>query len=393
MSLHSLGLRPLLPRNSDEAHRVSTTLELLFDLVTVIAVSAAAAGLYQALAADDIAGGVLKFGCAFFAIWWAWMNYTWYASAYDNDDSAHRILTLLTMAGSLVMAAGIHRFFATDSIDMIVAGFVVMRCAMVLFWLRVAHADVERRQTALRYAAGIGLVQVYWVTVMQAQPLPAESLYGLFATGALLELSVPVFAESAKVTPWHRHHLIERYGLLNIIVLGESLLAAALALQRLPETEDLLTTLRVAASSLVIVFALWWVYFSKEESIAHKRLSLALVWGYGHLLIYMAGAALGAGLTVVILSASMETALAAGLELYAVALPVAAYLLGLWWVRDRLVLSGAGRHSLLVTALAVGSVPAFMPLEGIALALVVGIWVRNRQACSSMITKGKSHGV
>ncbi|MCH8498641.1 MAG: low temperature requirement protein A [Marinobacter sp.] len=393
MSFTRFGVLPLLPRDTDQPNRVSTTLELLFDLVTVIAVSAAAAGLYQSLTLGDVAGGLLKFCCAFFAIWWAWMNYTWYASAYDNNDSLHRLLTLSIMAGSLIMAAGIPSFFATASIDMIVVGFVVMRFAMVLFWLRAALADTERRQTALRYAAGICLVQVYWVSVMQAQPWPVETLYWLFATGALLELSVPVFAESARVTPWHRRHLIERYGLLNIIVLGESLLAGALALQRLPATEDSQGILRIAGASLVIVFALWWVYFSKEESIARKRLSLALVWGYGHLLIYMAGAAVGAGLAVVIGSASMDTALAAGWELYAVALPVGAYLFGLWWVRDRFVLSGTGRHTLLFTALAVSATPAFMPLEGIALALVLGIWVRNQQASSPATTERKNHGV
>lgn len=41
------------------------------------------------------------------------------------------------------------------------------------------------------------------------------------------EISVPVIAETVHETPWHRHHIIERYGLLTIIVLGELILSAA----------------------------------------------------------------------------------------------------------------------------------------------------------------------
>ena len=45
----------------------------------------------------------------FFAIWWAWMNFTWFASAYDTDDVPYRLLTLVQMAGVLVLAAGVPR--------------------------------------------------------------------------------------------------------------------------------------------------------------------------------------------------------------------------------------------------------------------------------------------
>lgn len=58
------------PRDPDEFHRASTPLELLFDLVFVIAIASAAAGLHHALTAGHIIQGTVTFIAAFFAIWW-----------------------------------------------------------------------------------------------------------------------------------------------------------------------------------------------------------------------------------------------------------------------------------------------------------------------------------
>ncbi len=51
--------------------------------------------------------GIVGFLALFFAVWWAWMNFTWFASAHDSDDFAFRLLTLVPMAGALVLAAGV----------------------------------------------------------------------------------------------------------------------------------------------------------------------------------------------------------------------------------------------------------------------------------------------
>ncbi|MCB1491292.1 MAG: low temperature requirement protein A, partial [Rhodobiaceae bacterium] len=201
-------IAPMPPRDAGEAHRAATPLELLFDLVSVIAIAAAAAGLHHAIAEGHAIQGVLHFIIGFFAIWWAWMNYTWFASAYDNDDVVFRILTLVLMAGSLVMAAGIRDMVVSLDLTLAIAGYVVMRVAMVLFWLRAARHDPVRRKTALTYAAGVFLVQILWVGFGALQPLPEVWIYVLFAIGVVLELAVPVIAERMTATPWHRHHII-----------------------------------------------------------------------------------------------------------------------------------------------------------------------------------------
>ena len=126
------------PRDPHEPVRAATPLELLFDLVSVIAIAAAAAGLHHAISENHALDGIIRFGLAFFAIWWAWMNYTWFASAYDNNDAPFRLLTMVIMAGALAMAAGIGQFFKSLDLTLVVGGYVVMRLAMVALWLRTA---------------------------------------------------------------------------------------------------------------------------------------------------------------------------------------------------------------------------------------------------------------
>ena len=78
-------------RSPHETHRVATPLELFFDLVFVVAIAQAAGGLHHAIADGHALEGLIGYLMVFFAIWWAWMNFTWFASAYDCDDVPYRL--------------------------------------------------------------------------------------------------------------------------------------------------------------------------------------------------------------------------------------------------------------------------------------------------------------
>jgi low temperature requirement protein LtrA len=385
-------LRPMQARDVHQPHRVATSLELLFDLVTVIAVASAAAGLHHAIAGGHATDGVVRFAMAFFGIWWAWMNYTWFASAYDNDDVLFRLLTLAIMGGALAIASGIELFFKSLDLTMVVTGYVIMRVGMVVLWLRAARGDPARRTTALTYALGIALVQVYWAGLLWVDSSSSVRLTLLFALGAAFEIAVPALAERSGRTPWHRHHIIERYGLLNIIVLGETLLAGSLALRAVTGEHFQIALVRVALSSIVIVFSMWWLYFSKEEHLQSQDLGRSLTWGYGHVLIFAAGAAVGAGFAVVVDIVSGHAQVLLKVGNYAVAVPVALYLLGLWFVRDRFYFDGAARHVLPAFAALVLLVPLQpLALEGVAGLLVVSVFVRSmltgREAARSKVRR------
>jgi len=376
-------LSPLLPRDMAEAHRAATPLELLYDLVSVIAIAAAAAGLHHAIVEAHFTEGIIKFVAVFFGIWWAWMNYSWFASAYDNDDAAFRLLTMAIMAGALTMAAGVERFFTETDFSLIVFGFVIMRLAMVVLWLRAAYHDRLRRRTALVYAVGIAFAQACWTGLLFAQDLLGDLFFPAYGLCALLELSVPALAERQGMTPWHRHHMIERYGLLNIIVLGETLLAGSTALGRLSGGENSLELVHVALSSLVILFAMWWLYFAKEDHLEEQKLSRALTWGYGHIIVYGSGAAVGGGFAALVDIVAHEAHVPRLVGDYAIAVPVALYLLGLWFVRDRYALRGTHHYALPIFALLILAAPATVGLDGISALMALAVYTRSRIACPS----------
>lgn len=371
----------LSPRDTKEHHRVATPLELFFDLASVVAIATAAHGLAHAISANHTLDGLIAFVFSFFTIWWAWMNYTWFASAYDNNRPLFRIISMIIIFGALILAAGISELFENRPFFFIWLGFVVMRLGQVTLWLMAARGDPVHRTTALRYAFGIAAAQIYWSCLYYGVQPGAGVFRAAFVLGILIELAVPVFAERANPTTWHRHHIIERYGLLNIIVLGEILLAVVTALRKTGDDVSLANPLvHVALSATIITCSLWWAYFSREEHLTSQESRRALLWGYGHVLVFAAGAALGGGFVVLIdvLTAHAQVSLRTGD--IAIAIPLAIYLAGLWFIRDRFLEGGTRRHVLLVGAGAVLFTGLFLPaaLELMTLITLVAVIVRSK---------------
>src|SRR5664279_4612149 len=264
----------------------------------------------------------------FFAIWWAWLNFTWFASAYDTDDVPYRLAVLVQIAGSLVLAAGIPRAFADADYSVIVVGYVIMRLATVGQWLRAAAADPPRRKTDIRYAIGVSVVQLFWLLLLF---VPKEVYLVGFVIAVVAELSVPVISERASMTTFHPHHIAERYGLFTVIVLGESVTAATVAFQSaLDETADSATLIGMAVAGIVTLFCLWWLYFDHEANPELNTARSAFSWGYGHYFVFASAAAVGAGLVVAI---EYQRELTEGISFIvasaATTVPVAVYLIAL----------------------------------------------------------------
>jgi low temperature requirement protein LtrA len=175
---------------------------------------------------------------------------------------------------------------------------------------------------------------------------------------AALELLVPVWAErSGPMTSWHPGHIAERYGLFTIIVLGESIFAAFGAVQTAISVRGWSgSLLLLGASGLVIVFLLWWTYFARSADDGLRRTrGSAFVWGYGHYVVFASGAAVGAGLQVAAAVSSVGGLPGNLTAAYAVAAPVACYLLVLGVLHTRL---DPGRPVLLASLLKAGVVLA-----------------------------------
>ena len=289
------------PRDAGAAHRTSSNLELIFDLTFVVAVAKVANELAGALAAGHLRHGFEGYLGVFFAIWWAWMNFSWFASAFDTDDVPYRLLTLVQMAGVLVLAAGIPDAVGTFNFVGMTIGYVIMRVAMVCQWLRAAFSDPDHRRTCLRYAAGISVAEIGWVARLA---LPASLGFSSFLVLAVVEVAAPFWAERDGMTSWHPEHIAERYGLFTIIVLGEGIAQISGAFDGAFTAHDVTPGLAGAAvTGLVLLFALWWLYFAQPVGDGlreHPRRSF--LWGYGHLAVFAALAAVAAALEVAIVT-------------------------------------------------------------------------------------------
>ncbi|MGW7411427.1 low temperature requirement protein A [Streptomyces sp. NPDC054863] len=377
-------LRRMTSRSPDEGHRAATPLELFFDLCFVVAVAQAGVRLVHAVAEGHFGAGVLGYFLVFFAIWWAWVNFTWFASAYDNDDTFYRIAVLVQIAGVLVLAAGVPRAFDNGNWAVAITGYIVMRLAMTCQWLRVArHNTGAERTTALKYAVGLVLVQLGWLVVLF---VPEGARLYVFALLAVAELSVPVIAEKGFQTSWHPHHIAERYGLFTIIVLGESITAATIAVQEgLDEHEELGELLSIAGGGLLIVFAAWWIYFSSPAQERLTSLRRAISWGYGHLFILGSAAAIGAGIEVAVEQVVGKAHISPVAATAAVTIPTALFLLTGWFLQARHFKRDTAEKALMPVTVVVVLACTFLGVWGVLaaglvmmLAVAVGVLLANR---------------
>jgi low temperature requirement protein LtrA len=301
------------------------------------------------------------------------------------DDPLYRLATLVQMAGVLVLAAGVPRAFADGDFAVVTWGYVIMRVGLIGQWLR-ASRHPESHGCARRYALGIGLCQLGWLALLTT---PEGMRRAGFFVLVVVELAVPVWAERVGRTSWHPGHIAERYGLFTIIVLGESILAATVAVQSALDTGHALGDLiTIAIGGLLIVFSLWWLAFDlpTEAAVTHARRVFetsarhAFIWGYGHLVVFASAAAVGAGLAVAMDRSVGESTISRPGAGAAVTIPVAVYLLTAWLLHRT---SAAGNRFvgdvIGVTAIAVLALSWLSEAvlgTGLVLVVAVGVLVR-----------------
>nr|WP_240897679.1 low temperature requirement protein A [Kineococcus vitellinus] len=325
---------PLTGRDPAQADRTVSPLELFYDLVSVVAVALAAEGLENSIAAGHPAQAVSRFALVFFALYLAWANFTWFASAYDDDDVLFRLLTFLSMTGALVLAAGVPAVLEDADLRVGVGGYVLMRLALVLQWSRVVRGDPLRRLAARRFVVGLSAVQVGWLAALLL-PSPRSSTWLVWSLLAVAELALPVWAQWRTSTPWHARHLRERYGLFMIIVLGESVLAGSRAVQSALGDASVAAMTPTFVGGLLLLFCLWWLYFERPDDHLGSSRWWPFAWSYLYLFLFASVAAVGAGLSLVIEETAHPGAVGAGTATLAVALPYSACLLSLWGVHVR----------------------------------------------------------
>ncbi|GGG67903.1 low temperature requirement protein A [Corynebacterium pelargi] len=365
-------LKPMRARDPKEAHRTATPLELFFDLVFVIAISIGGGHFHHALIEGHVLHGVIGFVMVFLCIWWAWMNFTWFSTSFDNDDWLFRTLTFVQMLGVLVLAVGSQAFFDGENLLIPIIGFVIMRIALVSQWLRASQCGGDAAKAAKTYAAGLTFAQILWVAWAF---IPEHTRVPVFFLLMALELCIPVFAERAGRTTWHPHHITERYGLFTIILLGESLLGSAHAIaDAIQEQQHMATLLSLAVAGFVIAAGMWWVYFWPAHHKQIRGLSSALRYGYCHAFIFAAAGAVSAGIETQVGYLSSHSELGFLGSNLAVGIPVAVFLLGVW----ALLLRGQTPTTLQWAIPLAALLALLLPVWGIAAVMAVLIYLLVR---------------
>jgi low temperature requirement protein LtrA len=250
-----------------------------------------------------------------------------------------------------------------------------MRVPMLFQWLRASREDPERREVCRVMAGTLLVTQVGWILLLLANPTTGRMFFVVILL-VLLEISGPVVAETRLVgTPWHGHHIAERYGLMVIIALGEGLLGTTAALGALIEDGWTTDIVVLGLSGTALTFGVWWTYFVIPHGhllSAHRERSFG--WGYWHIPLFGSVVAIGAGLHVAAYYLEDESALTATGTVLALAVPLAVYVGCLFLLYALITRTMDPFHFLLVgLSAAVMALSVWMAWSGVSMVWCLGV--------------------
>lgn len=369
-------VRPMTGRDPGERGRATTPLELLYDLTYVVAFAAASDQLAEQLARGDVWPALGAYVFAAWAVSWAWLNFTWFSSAYGNDDVLLRLATIVQMVGVIVLTYGLPVSFEAAAHGespnnlLLVIGYIVMRVPLIVLWARAARQDPDHRSIALSYVVVISVAQVCWL-LTAILPLPTGVTVTLLVALALAEMIGPVVAARRfGYSPWNAGHVAERFALLTLITIGEVIAGTTAAVGALTQEEGWSAeAVLIASSGLVMAASVWWTYFLvPSRTVLERRPQRTFAWRYAHLALFGSIAAIGAGLHLTTIAMEQGGVSLLGIAL-ALAVPLAVTIVLIFLIWSVLLRSFDGTHLPLLAA----------TLAPLALAVVVGALVHPGQ--------------
>jgi low temperature requirement protein LtrA len=245
-----------------DEHQV-TPLELFFDLVFVFAMTQ----VTSLLADDPTWGGVLRGMLVLAAIWWAWSTYAWLTSAMDVDEGGVRLVMLSSMGAMLVVALAVPGAFGDDAVLFGVA-YLLVRILHLVLSAVVARDDPDRRGALLRFAP----TAIFGASLLVlAGFLDGSERVAVWVLALAIDYSGPVVVGVGRGWRVAPEHFAERHGLIVLIALGESIIAIGVG----AGFELVAGVIVGAALGIVVVSALWWLYFDVAAIFARRRLMQA----------------------------------------------------------------------------------------------------------------------
>lgn len=272
-----MRLRHRLPEH--EAAK-PTSLELFYDLVFV----AVFIQIGDRLSHDLSASGFLQVLVLFAPLWWVWANVAWYMNRFAVDDVVHRLLLLVQLFFIAWMGLSVPDAFGAASTQF-VACYIGFRATMIAMYARSLRHAPGQRELLLRHITHFHLPgALLWAGSLL---LPVEWRPWVWAVTFLWEAysaMAPRFLTLLRRFPVHTHHLVERFGTLIILVLGETFIKSITVAPPPPLSLD---TALFSAPAIATFFGLWWLYFTAiDAEHATSRVAYAVnpvPWIFAHL--------------------------------------------------------------------------------------------------------------
>jgi len=268
-------------------------LELFFDLVFVVIV----AQLAHRLAEDPSWESVGWFVFLFYAVGSSWSNGTLYYDLHGTNDVSVRVFTFAQMMAVAVMGVYVGDIPGDGSVGFALA-YAANVGVLVIIWFRTGLHDPDHRAASNPYSAAYLLGAVLFVASVFVEP-PAR--YWLWALGLASEVIGQVIAFKRWTPPESQSgdaviaatpSLVERLGLLVIIVLGEVIVGAVNGMADIEELGG--DGIVIGLLGVLVAIGLWWIYFdlvSHRQPVSRKT----QLWLTLHFPLVVAIAAGGAG--------------------------------------------------------------------------------------------------
>lgn len=266
-----------------DPHRRATWLELFFDLIFVVALRDAGEILSDTHDGRLAPRQLLRFVLVFLPLWWIWAGHTIYANRFDTDSREHRLSTLLIVFLLIVISAQILAG-PRDHDDYRWA--VACYCGARLIIAAMYFVSRSKHQDRSGFATTVGTVFSVGAAIsLSSILLEPPGRYVVFYAGIVFDMAALVLLNRRlHVVPAHTPHLVERVGLLTIIMLGESVLSISAALADIAWNQS---NIVAAVSGFVMVSAIWWIYYDSFPLLERRRLSTGHSILYSHFFLFV----------------------------------------------------------------------------------------------------------
>jgi low temperature requirement protein LtrA len=363
--MHEAETQPLAAGGAgSQSEAKATPLELFFDLVFVFAFTQVTFLMAENPTWTGLGEGMLVLA----AVWWAWGGYAWLTNALHSDDGLARFGLLSAMAAMLIAALAVPGAFADDAVIFGVAYFAVRAIHIAVY--TYGAPDVDVRDAIVNLAPGLLLAPALLIV---AGLLDGGARAGLWIVALLIDYGTPYLRDVSGFRV-DASHFAERFGLIVIIALGESIVAVGAG------PSDLSGPVVVAAiAAFALAGAQWWAYFDVVSIVAERKLTEAEgvernrlardSWGVLHGLL-IAGiilTALGVKKTIEHVDEPLETVAAVAL-----CGGVAVYLLGHIAIRLRSVRS-LNRQRLFAALIALALIPYATEVDSLAALITIAV--------------------